>query len=78
MAFSEATKQAALAGAGYLCECRRISHRHLGGKCNAWLGPGMYEIHHKTALFVGGSDTLANAEALCIPCHQNTDSYGRS
>lgn len=78
MAFSEATKQAALARAQYRCECRRVSHRHAGGRCNAWLVAGTYEIHHKTALLVGGSDTLDNAEALCIPCHENTTSYGRS
>ena len=78
MAFSEAVKQAALARAGYQCECRRLIHRHAGGRCGAWLGPGRYEIHHKTSQLAGGPDTLDNAEALCIPCHKNTGSYGRS
>lgn len=77
VAFSEQAKQAALVRAGYRCECRRISHRHPGGRCNAWLGNGA-QIHHKTASLVGGPDTLDNAEALCVPCHENTASYGRS
>jgi 5-methylcytosine-specific restriction endonuclease McrA len=77
MAFSEAVKKAALARAGYRCECRRINHRHVG-RCTAQLGVGQYHIHHITSLLAGGSDTLDNAEALCIPCHENTASYGRS
>jgi 5-methylcytosine-specific restriction endonuclease McrA len=77
MAFSEATKAAALARAGYRCECRRLCSHHYG-RCNALLAAGNYEIHHKTSQLAGGSDTLDNAEALCIRCHQNTGSYGRS
>jgi 5-methylcytosine-specific restriction endonuclease McrA len=78
MAFSEATKTAAIAKAGYRCECRRIEHRHFGGRCNERLVTGRYDVHHKTSLLAGGSDSLSNAEALCIPCHENTYSYGRS
>ncbi len=78
MAFSEAVKQAALARSGYRCECRRLSHRHFLGRCNADLVAGGYEIHHKTSLLAGGADTLDNTEALCIPCHKNTGSFGRS
>jgi hypothetical protein len=78
MAFSEAVKQAALARSQFRCECRRISHRHPGGRCNVWLVTGGYQVHHVTSQLAGGSDTLDNAEVLCIPCHENTASYGRS
>ena len=77
MAFSTATKQAALVRAGYQCECRRLSCAHYG-RCTASLVSGRWHAHHKTSVAAGGSDTLDNCEALCIPCHENTRSYGRS
>jgi 5-methylcytosine-specific restriction endonuclease McrA len=77
MAFSQETKAAAVTRAGFRCECRRLMHFHIGGRCNAPLVAGSYHVHHVTSLLAGGSDSLSNAEALCIPCHEKTDSYGR-
>jgi 5-methylcytosine-specific restriction protein A len=76
MAFSEDTKRQALRRAGGRCECTRTSHRHSGGRCNAPLQPGQWHAHHRTAEAAGGSDSLSNCEALCIPCHEATDTYG--
>lgn len=75
MAFSEATKQAALSRAGYRCECRRLTCSHVL-RCGALLVAGRWHAHHKTSQLAGGADTLDNCEALCIPCHENTRSYG--
>lgn len=77
MAFSLETRQAALKRAGYRCECNRLLCSHYG-RCTTLLAPGRWHAHHKTAVSVGGSDALSNCEALCIPCHENTLSYGRS
>lgn len=77
MAFSEETKEAARSRAGFQCECRR-SNCHGYGRCTTRLVTGRWHAHHKTAVSVGGSDALSNCEALCIPCHENTYSYGRS
>jgi 5-methylcytosine-specific restriction endonuclease McrA len=79
MAFSEETKQAALIQAGYQCECRRsnCSEKHRG-RCPTILLPGNWHAHHKTAELFGGPDTLNNCEALCIPCHKSTRTYGAS
>lgn len=79
MAFSEETKTAALRRAGNQCECTRTNcpekHR---GRCQTKLTAGRWHAHHKTAESVGGSDALSNCEALCIPCHEGTETYGRS
>lgn len=77
VAFSEQVKAQALARAGYRCECNRVGCAHYG-RCSAVLTTGRWHAHHKTAFAVGGPDTLSNCEALCIPCHEKTQSYGRS
>lgn len=76
MAFSESTKIQAKKRAGNQCECGREVCGHTG-RCNAILYPGTWHAHHRTALDAGGSDDLSNCEALCIPCHENTGTYGR-
>jgi 5-methylcytosine-specific restriction endonuclease McrA len=77
MAFSEATKQAAFIRAGGQCECRRLSCTvHASVYCGAKLTAGRWHAHHKTAVSSGGDDTLSNCEALCIPCHEKTQTYG--
>ena len=78
MAFSEETKQAALNRTGYQCECTRLSCKvHKEYHCPAKL-TGRWHAHHKTAVVSGGTDALSNCEALCIPYHENTPTYGRS
>jgi 5-methylcytosine-specific restriction endonuclease McrA len=77
MAFSPEVKAQALTRAGFRCECNRLACTHMG-RCNAVLGLGRWHAHHKHAFVLGGSDTLSNCEALCIPCHERTQSYGRS
>ena len=79
MAFSEETKMAAFKRAGGQCECTRMSctiHREY--RCPTKLVNGRWHAHHKTAVASGGSDALSNCEALCIPCHEQTGTYGRS
>ncbi len=66
MAFSEATKQAALTRASYRCECERTSHAKHSGRCTK----SATECHHKTAVKSGGDDTLSNCEVLCYECHE--------
>ena len=73
MAFSRDTKDAAWRRAGGKCECTRTTCRHTG-RCNAKLDK--WHAHHKTAVSSSGSDALSNCEALCVPCHQNTGTYG--
>lgn len=78
MAFSQSTKDQALARSGSRCECTRQhagqAAAHHGGRCATTLG--RWEAHHKTALSSGGSDALSNCEVLCISCHQLTATYG--
>ncbi|MBZ5626876.1 MAG: HNH endonuclease [Acidobacteriia bacterium] len=64
-------------GNGGQCECTRTGCSHRG-RCPTKLTAHNWHAHHVTAEGVGGPNTLSNCEALCIPCHQNTASYGRS
>jgi 5-methylcytosine-specific restriction endonuclease McrA len=76
MAFSEAVKEAALRRAGWQCECRRLlCNVHPTVRCTTKLS-GRWHAHHKTAVVSGGDDSLSNCEALCIPCHKQTPTYG--
>ena len=75
MAFSQDTKDAALLRAGVKCECTRTTCGHHIGRCYATLDE--WHAHHMTAVSSGGSDILSNCEALCVPCHENTGTYGR-
>lgn len=75
MAFSEQTKADAYRRAGGKCECTMGVCGH-SGRCNKQLGSN-WHAHHKTAVASGGQDTLSNLLAMCIPCHQNTRTYGR-
>lgn len=77
MPFSEAVRNQLWIRAGGGCECRRTVCGHLG-RCNRVLGAGAWHANHVVAELVGGPSTFANGEALCVPCHQNTRSYGRS
>jgi 5-methylcytosine-specific restriction endonuclease McrA len=74
MAFSQETKDKAYRRAGGKCECRRSGCGHTG-RCNTTLN--RWHAHHIVSQNAGGSDGLENCEALCIPCHENTRSYGR-
>lgn len=78
MAFSQETTSAAWRRAGGQCECtRKTCSHHAGRRCQNPLEAHKWHAHHKTAVASGGDDTLANCEALCIPCHENTRTYGR-
>jgi 5-methylcytosine-specific restriction endonuclease McrA len=79
MAFSEETKQAALKRAGNQCECSRLACKvHREYRCPKKLVAGYWHAHHVVPVADGGKDTLSNCQALCIPCHEETPSYGRS
>jgi len=85
VAFTNETILRAWQRSGGKCECERISHNHNFRRCNKtliwgnrgkdWM-IGSWEAHHKTAVSVGGSNTLSNCEILCIDCHKTTRSYG--
>jgi len=75
MAFSEATKLAANRRAGGQCECTMTICDHRG-RCTNRLGTN-WHAHHKTSVASGGTDDLSNCLAMCIPCHENTRTYGR-
>ena len=76
MAFSDSTKRQAYARAGGRCECTRKGCSHYG-RCNADLRYGC-DAHHRTAQASGGDDGLSNCEMLCIACHKNTGTYGKT
>jgi HNH endonuclease len=83
MAFSESTKDEIFKNSLGLCECtRRHVGQHVphhGDRCpNIITRKGKWDAHHITAVSSGGKDTVFNGEALCIPCHELTQSYGRS
>jgi 5-methylcytosine-specific restriction endonuclease McrA len=81
MAFPEDVKRQAFIRSGGRCECTRLGHPHVG-RCQAGiamatiLSPATVEFHHLSASAVGGHDGLSNCQALCIPCHRGTASYG--
>ena len=83
MAFSDDTKTQAFNRSGGRCECTR-QHAgqdapHHGGRCeNIFTRYGSWHAHHKVAVSSGGSDELSNCEALCIPCHELTKTYGNT
>ncbi len=77
MPFSLNIKALALFRSGDRCECRRLGHDHVG-RCTRRLTSATAQFHHKTAQRLVADDSLSNCEVLCIPCHRQTPSYGRS
>jgi hypothetical protein len=59
------------------CECTSNCHTPQN-PCGTPLLAGQWHIHHVTSVAAGGADTTANTLALCIPCHEETRSYGRN
>lgn len=84
MAFSIQTKLQRFIAIGGRCECARAQHMHPLGRCNILLDiynralGQQWEAHHRTADRLDGGDGISNCEILCIWCHQNTVSFGRS
>lgn len=86
MAFPQSVLLDAWRRTGGRCACTRIQcsvHPYVQ-YCGRILDPtntgirgAKWHAHHRTAEAVGGLDTLANCEILCIPCHEETESYGR-
>ena len=74
MAFSQDVKDQAWHRANGKCECTRKTCPKHTGRCNASLNK--WHAHHITAVSAGGGDGLSNCEALCVPCHENTSTYG--
>lgn len=71
MAFSENIKRKKLAMAQDRCEnpnCKTPFKTLYIDTC---------EAHHIKAKADGGSDDISNCKILCIPCHKNTESYGK-
>ena len=73
--FSERVKDEAFRRSRGRCECRRVTHPHIG-RCptTIWRHHNV-NYHHINS---NGPDTLSNCEALCIKCHKRTRSYGRT
>ena len=82
MPFSQDVKVAAWRRAGGRCECTRHCPGHALRRCNKDLDPGNsvkgkeWQSHHVVSQASGGPDTLQNCQILCVPCHENTKSYG--
>ena len=68
MAISEEIRKKLYERAGGRCECKSQRCDLHKGRCHQKLSGNWY-AHHKAD---GGSDTLGNLFAMCIPCHQNT------
>ena len=86
MAFSDKVVEEAWKRSGGHCECKREHCGH-GARCNKQLvwdnrgrdgARGAWEAHHITSSNNEGPDILSNCEIICIECHKNTRSYGRS
>jgi len=79
MAFSEETKTEIFNNADGQCECQRLNcPEHTKTlRCTTKLVTGRWHAHHKTSVASGGKDVASNGEALCIPCHEATQTYGR-
>jgi hypothetical protein len=77
MAFSQDVKDKAYRRAGGKCECDMKVCKSHTGRCNKSLANG-WHAHHKHSVAGGGDDTLSNCQAMCVSCHENTRSYGRS
>lgn len=88
MPFSNSVVQEKFQRVGGRCECVRTNCSHPGNpdRCTRKFsfsdrdtadGRG-WQANHKISQASGGSDGIANCEILCIPCHKNTRSFGRS
>ncbi len=75
--------EAAWNRAGGRCECNVNCHS-AHSRCRKVLDPqnnkeGMkWHAHHISSDASSGSDGLANCLVMCVSCHKNTRSYGRS
>jgi hypothetical protein len=83
MTFSEPTKDEIFMNSGGRCQCTRqhsVSSNapHHGGRCSTTFtrNGGNWHAHHITAVKSGGKDIASNGQALCIKCHELTDTYG--
>lgn len=79
MAFPQSVKDEALKRSDKQCECTRQhlgkpDAPHHGGRCPNKFG--QWHAHHVTSVEAGGDDILSNCEALCVPCHELTQTFG--
>lgn len=63
--WSTCVRNAVAAGQGWQCNM-----------CNDMLPPS-YDLDHMIPLFKGGSDAIANLQALCVPCHRTKSASDR-
>ncbi len=75
MAFPQSVIDEVWKRSGGKCECTLVSCGHTG-RCSETLTAHNWHAHHQVSVKSGGSDTLSNCQALCVPCHKNTGSYG--
>ena len=63
-----------------MCECRRVSHRHLG-RCSQVLvwehrgqepRRGAWEAHHNSTRTTAGWEASKQCEILCLECYKQT------
>jgi hypothetical protein len=76
MSISQETYNQIFRRAGGRCECTMsVCRTHAQGtRCNQSLMDGKWHAHHLNRY---GSDEAPNLLAMCIPCHENTPSYGK-
>ena len=79
MEFSESVKDVVFARAGGRCQCTRaLCTAHTGQRCARRPGRNGGHFHHLTAQsLLSSHDGASNGQYLCVPCHQQTQSYGR-
>lgn len=84
-AFDDLTVKKAFKRSGGRCECTNTSCGHTG-QCSARFAfddratsddESGWQAHHIKAQADGGSDAGSNGRILCVPCHKNTESFGR-
>ena len=78
MPFSESAKDTIYYRSGGQCQCTRLHTSHWGFRCTTTFTrySGQWHAHHRTAVAAGGGDEPSNGEALCLPCHFLTHTYG--
>ncbi len=77
--FPQSVIDSAWARANGKCECTENCHS-IFNRCNKKLDPNnkvpsmQWHAHHVNS---NGDSVLSNCKILCVPCHQETGSYGK-
>ena len=75
MSFTKETKNKIFDNAkGHCQKCDKqiVRNNHTEGQRGAW------HAHHSTSVASGGGNNASNGKALCVSCHKDTKTYGKS